>query len=185
MSDQTNRLSTQTIALHWLLAIAMIGMLVFGLILEDMPRGDEKSALMWWHKGIGVAVLVFAAWRVAWRLMQGFPAALSHGPAWQERVSAFTHWFLLLGTLFMPISGMMMSLGSDRSIDVLGLFVIPAIGKIGWMDQVGHVIHGLGANLLIAAILLHVVGSLKHHLIDKDGTLARMSGRRIDEKAGA
>lgn len=179
MSDHEDRLGIQTVALHWLLAIAMIGMLVFGLILEGLPRGDEKSALIWWHKGLGVAVLGFALWRLGMRLAQGFPTVLSRAPAWQERVSTLTHWFLLLGTLFMPISGMMMSLGSGRDIDVLGLFVIPAIGKVEWMDQAGHIVHGLGGNLIIAAILLHVVGALKHHLVDKDGTLARMLGRRV------
>jgi len=176
-------LSIQTIGLHWLLAFAMVAMLVFGLILEDMPRGDGKSALMWWHKGLGVAVLGFALWRLAWRLAQGFPSALSHTPAWQERGAFFTHWFLLLGTLFMPVSGMMMSLGGGHEIDVLGLIVIPPIGKIAWMDQTGHVVHGLGANLLIAAIVLHVVGALKHLLIDKDGTLARMLGRPVGEQS--
>ncbi|MGD9668632.1 MAG: cytochrome b [Hyphomicrobiaceae bacterium] len=185
MTDQRDRLSIQTVGLHWVLAVAMIGMLVFGLILEDMPRGDAKSALMWWHKGLGVAVLAFALWRLGWRLSQGFPKALSHAPAWQERMASFTHWFLLLGTLFMPASGIMMSLGSGRSIDVLGLFVIPAIGKVEWMDQAGHVVHGVGSKLLIAAIVLHVVGALKHHLIDKDGTLARIAGRSVAGRANA
>jgi hypothetical protein len=40
-----------TIGLHWLLAIAMIAMVAFGLILEDMPKGEAKSALIWWHSG--------------------------------------------------------------------------------------------------------------------------------------
>ena len=139
MSNQADRLSTQTIALHWLLAIAMIGMLVFGLILEDMPRGDANSDLMWWHKGIGVAILAFALWRLSWRLIEGFPVALSKSPLWQERAAYFVHWFLLLGTLFMPISGIMISLGRDS---------------------------------------YHVEA-----VIDKDGTLSRMTGRRATDAA--
>ncbi len=177
--DQSDKLTVTSVALHWLLAVAMIAMLVFGLIIADMPKGDPKSALIWWHKGFGVAVLVFAMWRLVWRLAQGFPAALSIVPAWQERVVAVTHWFLLLGTLFMPISGMMMSLGSGRSIDVLGLFLIPEIGKIEWMDKAGHIVHGLGSKLLIAAIILHVIAALKRQIVDKDGTLTRMAGGRV------
>lgn len=176
--DQSHKLSATTIVLHWLLAIGMIGMLVFGLVLEDMPKGDAKSALIWWHKGFGVAVLAFALWRLGWRLVEGMLKPVAPTPAWQHRISAATHGFLLLGTLFMPISGMMMSLGGGRTIDVLGLFVIPAIGKVEWMDKAGHIVHGLGGKLLIAAIVLHVAGALKHHLVDKDATLARMIGRR-------
>ncbi len=107
---------------------------------------------------MGVAIRAFALWRLGWRLIEGFPVALSHAPAWQEPIAGFTHWFLLLGTLFMPASGVMMSLGSSLSIDVLGLFTIPAI-------------------------VLHVAGTLKHQIFDKDGTLARMTGRRVSDRA--
>jgi cytochrome b561 len=178
MMDQSHKLSATTIALHWALALGMVGMLAFGLLLEDMPKGDAKSALIWWHKGLGVAILVFALLRIGWRLVEGMPQPIASMPAWQHRVSAATHGFLLLGTLAMPVSGMMMSLGGGRTIDVLGLFVIPAIGKVEWMDKAGHIIHGLGGKLLIAAIVLHVAGALKHHVVDKDATLARMLGRR-------
>ncbi len=58
----------------------------------------------------------------------------------------------------MPASGVMMSLGSSLSIDVLGLFTIPAI-------------------------VLHVAGTLKHQIFDKDGTLVRMTGRRVSDRA--
>lgn len=179
MSDQRDRLRIDTIGLHWLLAVAMIGMLVFGLVLEDMPKGDAKSALMWWHKGLGVAILVLAVWRFGLRMSQGFPEALSPAPAWQETISTLTHWFLLLGTLFMPISGMLMSLSHNRSIDVLGLFTIPAFGEIKALHDVSEAVHGLGGNLLIAAVILHVVGAIKHEAVDKDGTMARMAGRRV------
>lgn len=174
----SDRLSTLTIGLHWLLAVGMIGMLVFGLMLEDMPRGESKSALMWWHKGLGVSILVFATLRLIWRFVEGMPRPVAPMPAWQERIATATHGFLLLGTLFMPISGMMMSLGAGRSIDVLGLFVIPAIEKNDLLDTMGHIVHGLGGKLLIAAIVLHVLGAMKHHFVDRDATLARMTRRR-------
>ncbi|MGE0856140.1 MAG: cytochrome b [Hyphomicrobiaceae bacterium] len=182
MSSYPQRLSGTTIGLHWLLAIGMIGMLVFGLVLEDMPRGEAKAAAMWWHKGLGVAVLAFALWRIGWRLAEGMPKPVTPMPPWQKRMAAATHGFLLLGTIFMPVSGLMMSLGGGRPVDVLGLFIIPAPEKIAWMDQAGHVIHGLGSKLLIAAIVLHVAGALKHQLLDKDGTVARMMGRRVERQ---
>lgn len=179
MEYQRDKLGTTTVGLHWLLAIAMIGMIAFGLYLEDMPKGDGKAALIWWHKGLGVAVLVFALWRFGVRMAQGFPAPLSPARPSLQRMASITHWFLLLGTLFMPVSGMMMSIGKNRAIDVLGLFTIPAFGEYPLLDQIGHIVHGLGGKLLIAAIVLHVVGALKHQFVDKDGTLARMAGRRV------
>lgn len=183
--DQRDKLSGMTVGLHWLLAFGMIGMLVFGLVLEDMPKGDSKAALMWWHKGLGVTVLAFALWRLGWRMTQGFPAALSHAPAWQEKIAGLTHWFLLLGTLFMPISGLLMSLSRNRAVDVLGLFTIPPFGEIEVLHEVAEAVHGLGGKLLIAAIILHVVGAVKHEAVDKDGTMARMAGRRVEPRIEA
>lgn len=183
MKDRIEKFSGMTVALHWGLAVAMIAMLVFGLVLEDMERGEFKSALMWWHKGLGVALLAFAAWRLVWRLGNGMPETVAHIPGWQETASKATHWFLLLGTLFMPVSGIMLSLGNGRAIDVLGLFTIPAGAKNEALHEIGEVIHGAGGKLLIAAILLHVGGALKHHVVDRDATLPRMLGARVDAQA--
>ena len=86
---------------------------------------------------------------------------------------------LLLGTLAMPISGMMMTFGSGRAIDVFGLFTVGPFGKMELIDEIGEIVHGLGGKLLIAAIVLHILGALKHQYIYRDGTLARMAGRRV------
>ncbi|MED5488196.1 MAG: cytochrome b/b6 domain-containing protein, partial [Pseudomonadota bacterium] len=34
---------------------------------------------------------------------------------------------------------------------------------------------------VIVALLLHIAGALKHHFVDKDGTLKRMLGKTIGE----
>ncbi len=73
-----------------------------------------------------------------------------------------------------------MSLGSGRAMDLLGLFPIPAICKVAWMDQIGRIVHGLGGKLLIAVIVLRVIGAPKHQIVDRDGTLARMTVRRVE-----
>lgn len=177
MRDNPDKFSAMTIALHWLVGSAMIAMLVFGLILEEIENRELKSALMWWHKGLGVALLAFALARLGWRMANGMPTVFGHVPAWQERAAAATHWFLLAGTLFMPISGVMLSLGNGRAIDVLGLFTIAAGEKNEMLHEIGEVIHGAGGKLLMIAVALHVAGALKHHVVDRDRTLARMLGR--------
>lgn len=161
---------------HWITAAVMIGMIAFGLYLDDLPR-ESKGALMGLHKSIGFTFLFFALWRVIMRVAQGFPPALGNMPKWQEMAAKAMHWALLAAILLMPVSGMLMSLYGDHAINVFGLFTIPGQGKVEAIGGPAHLIHGLLGKVLIALIILHVIAALKHHIFDKDATLARMTGR--------
>lgn len=184
MKDTFEKFSLPTIGLHWIIAIGMIAMLAFGLYIEDLPKGAEKGALMGTHKSFGIIILVLASARILWRIKNKFPKPLSVLPNWQEKLAKFTHWFLIIGTVMMPISGIMMTLGGGHSLNLFGLELIAASGeKIEALSEVGHIVHGLGSKLLIFFILLHSVGAIKHQIIDKDRTLSRMLGRRVKVNA--
>lgn len=47
------------------------------------------------------------------------------------------------------------------------------------LAAIGHTAHFLIGYTLVAALVLHVLGALKHHLIDKDATLKRMLGAEV------
>ena len=160
---------------HWVIALAMIGLLGLGLYLEfgGLER-EAKGPLRDIHKAAGVLVLIFGAWRVTWRLLKGFPAAASSMPAWQEKASQLAHWVLLAGIILMPVSGLLGSLFSGRDVAVFGFFTIPAQTKIEWLQSLGHGVHSWFGKALAAVVVVHVVAALKHHIIDKDTTLQRM-----------
>lgn len=87
----------------------------------------------------------------------------------------------------MPISGMMMSGFGGHGIFIFGFELVamnpvPAnpnevIATNAQLAGIGHEMHGFIGEVLIFAIVLHVVGAVKHHVIDKDNTLRRMLGR--------
>lgn len=183
--DSYDKFTGFTISLHWIIAITMIGMLAFGLYLEDLPRGPEKSALIGIHKSIGLTILVLAAVRFGWRLINGMPQPVGRYSAIERILAKVVHWLLLLGTLFMPISGILMSLSGGHGLAVFGLEIVPVWRSTPGFEankalgEAAGAIHGLGGKLLIAAIVLHFTGALKHHVIDKDATLRRMLGGRV------
>ncbi|MCB1462912.1 MAG: cytochrome b [Tepidamorphaceae bacterium] len=161
---------------HWIIAFAIIGMLAFGLYLDEAElERSTKVMLVGLHKSIGFLILLFGFWRVGWRLREGFPDAVPGMPRWQEIATKAMHWALLVGILAIPASGMAMSLGGGHAVDVFGLFTIPSPGKVEWLSSVGHVVHGLGSKVLIGLIALHTIGAFKHHFVDKDTTLVRMT----------
>lgn len=182
MKDTKQKLSPLSIALHWLVAIGMIGMIFYGQYIEDLPAGPDKWQGIGLHKSIAMILLVLIVARVLWRLINKLPKPLSaDAPKWQERAAVGAHLLLLLGTLLMPISGLMMSIGGGHSVAVFGWEVIAGSeDKIKWLGSLGHEIHEWGGQILLALIALHVLAALKHALIDRDGTLARMLGRRVE-----
>lgn len=181
MPDTREKLSTVSVALHWVIAIAMIAMVAFGLILEDMPKSDSKSALVQIHKSIGVLVLLLAVVRLTWRVRKGMPEDVGLTTAAQRMMSKAIHGLLLLATLLLPISGIMMSIANAKAISIFGIPFLPQLlaQKNEVMAKAAGLMHGLGGKLVIALVLLHVAGALKHHIVDKDGTLKRMLGQRV------
>ncbi|MFA0442279.1 cytochrome B [Vibrio sp. 10N.286.49.C2] len=175
-----NKLSIPTIVFHWVTGLLFIGVMALGLYVEGLPRAPEKFELLGIHKSLGVIVLVVAILRLFWRLKEGSISSVAKLTNIQKVLATGVHHALLLGTLLMPISGVMMSIGSGRAIDLFGLELISAGAKVEWLSGLGGNIHGIAANVLIAALVLHIVGALKHQIIDKDGTVSRMLGRKVD-----
>lgn len=180
MRDTNQKFTWPTVGLHWIIAVAMIGMLAFGLYLEEMPRGPEKGELMGLHKSIGITIFVFAIARIFWRFLNKFPKPISALSNWQQTLAKVAHWVLIMGTVLMPISGLIMSVGGGHSVGLFGLEIIAGTGeKIEALSKIGHVVHGLGSKLLILFVVLHFIGAMKHQLFDKDGTITRMLGVKV------
>ncbi len=161
---------------HWIIALAMIGMLAVGLYLEfgGLDR-NAKRPLLNIHRSVGVLVLIFGAWRVAYRIKQGFPPpASTSGPAWQERVAKWMHWALLAGIIIMPVSGIAMTVFRGRAVDVFGWFAIPAQAKNDLLVSIGSNVHGAAGKLIALLVIVHLLAAIKHHVVDKDATLHRM-----------
>lgn len=174
----SKKLSKPTIALHWLTGLTFIGIFVLGKVFESMERSPEKFELLGIHKSLGVILLVIATTRLIWRFKEGAIESAAPMPRLQEIAAKSIHHLLLLGTLLMPISGIMMSIGGGRGIDVFGWVLYSKGEKIEWLGSLGSNLHGIGATVLMVAVALHVLGAIKHQVIDKDGTISRMLGRR-------
>ena len=169
-------LSKATIILHWLVALSFIVIIALGLYLDELPKGPEKFEIMDLHKSLGFAFLFLSTIRLGWRIREGAIPALNDARTWQDSLAKGIHHVLLLATILMPVSGMMMSIGGGHGLDFFGTVIVEGGEKIKWLGGLGHQIHGTLANIAMLAILLHALGAIKHHVIDKDNTLKRMLG---------
>ena len=82
------------IALHWLIAFALIGTFGLGLYMHELPLSPQKLKFYSWHKWAGVTIFLFVNLRLAWRLGHRPPALPVLMPAWQRLAAESTHVLL-------------------------------------------------------------------------------------------
>ncbi|BFT30865.1 cytochrome b [Alteromonas sp. D210916BOD_24] len=180
--DTTHRFSNTTLYLHWIIALTVIGLLATGIYMTE----NGVFTLYPWHKSMGFVLLFVALARVFWRMVNGWPTPVSQYSKIEHNLALFTHWVLISATLLMPVSGLMASVLGGHGLSVFGWEVFAPNYSVDdpektlpinfeW-SKVGGTIHLYLGYTVIAALLLHVCGAVKHHIIDKDGTLKRMLG---------
>ena len=117
------------------------------------------------------ALLLF---RLIWRWNNIEPK--QQGNRFERRVSVWVHraFYLLLLTIMM--SGYLISTADGRAIDVFNWFEVPAtITGIEHQEDIAGEIHLILGWTVISLAALHALAALKHHFIDKDFTLKRMT----------
>ncbi|MEQ1811960.1 MAG: cytochrome b [Terricaulis sp.] len=167
-----------SIALHWLAAIAVIVMLVTGFqaaFAGDAGDRATRSALMGLHISFGASVALILLARVISSYAQPRPAPPEQAP-FLKFLSNATHQVLLLAILIQVISGPLAVWSGGRAINVFDLFSLasPFTARNQGVHEFAELLHAIGRWALIGAISLHVLGALKHVMIDRDGVLKRM-----------
>ena len=184
-ADTQTKLSTTTVRLHWIVAIMMICLLAVGIYMAE----TKTYALYDWHKSFGVLIVVFVLWRIYWRMKNGWPTPVRDYPSHEKMLSKLSHWLLIIGTLLMPMSGFIMSAIGGHGVDFFGIELVArnpdpvdptkVIPHNGPVAGTAHTMHNIGGYVIVAALVLHIIGALKHHISDKDGTLRRMMGDEV------
>lgn len=175
---QANRYHPVQIMLHSLMALLMVCTFAFGKYVHSLPLSPVKFQLISYHKWAGMAVLALVVVRILVRLAKGAPALpASMSPA-ARLVAHAGHLLLYVLMVAIPLSGWLMSSAYGIPVVMFGLWQVPDLiaANPELAPQLGQ-LHGALNTLLLLAVLGHVAAALKHHFIDKDGLLSRMSLR--------
>ena len=164
------------IALHWLMAILILVTWSIAILVSDLPLSPTRITGYSWHKWLGTSVFFLVIIRLLWRASHPAPKLAIAIPRWQAKAMEFTHIALYLLMLAIPVIGWLMSSAKGYTVNYFGLFDLPDLVEKD--KAVGHQlkeIHELLANGLMSLVALHILAALKHHFIDRDGLLYRMS----------
>ena len=168
------RYTRTAIALHWMMALAILAMLAVGSTMTSLPLSPQRLKLYNWHKWAGICILVLAAVRLLWRLAHPPPVALA-APLWQVRAAVCTHAALYALFFAVPLVGWAYSSAAGFPVVVFG--VLPLPDWVAVDRELAEAIkpwHRGLAYALAALAVLHVAAALKHQFLDRDRLLRRM-----------
>ena len=168
-------------SLHWLTALLILTAVPLGVIANRLPYDTaeglaQKAQLFSVHKTIGIAAFLVAFARILWALTQTRPVPLHPERRLETVLAEAVHWTLYISLLAVPLTGWVHHAAVDGFAPILWPLGqnLPMVPKSQLVGEVAASLHWVLTKLLIASILLHVAGALKHHLIDRDATLRRM-----------
>jgi len=197
MIQTSSRYTKTAVVLHWLIAIFLVVMFVLGWFMADLPKeGPKQSAFdvmdlgiyTWqlseavsprtfyfnFHKSLGITIFAFILLRIVWRIGHKPPAPLASYKAIERKIATGTHHLLYLLMLVIPTTGLLMGLYSKYGVKWFGLDFLPGLDNKG-IREIFEETHEIVGIILLVFVALHVVGALKHKIIDKDDTLKRMT----------
>lgn len=178
-SAPTQRYTLPAIALHWLLALGLIGLLAFGWYMVGLPFSPTKLKYYNWHKWAGVTLLLLSVLRLVWRLTHrppALPSAMAAAmPRWQHLAHHGVHHLLYVLFFAVPLIGWAYSSAAGFPIVWFGLWQLPDFVPVNAaLAEAIKPWHMISAYTLAALVVLHIAAALKHQLVDRDGLLRRM-----------
>ncbi|MDM8545660.1 cytochrome b [Candidatus Venteria ishoeyi] len=160
------------IFLHWSIALLFVILIVLGLCMTAMPDGDDKWVLYALHKSFGVITAALIMFRILWRFFNPAPAMPERFAAKDIMIAHLVHFVLYALMIILPISGVIASQAGGYKISFFGLFNMPVIlAKNTSLSEFAEQVHVICVYIFFAAFALHILGVLKHHLIEKDSSL--------------
>jgi cytochrome b561 len=164
-------------AFHWIIGLAIFGMLAFGWWMNHIPARPDRFFYRSIHADIGYLLLVLTVLRIIWRAFNPTPALPSGTPGWQRIAASISHGALYLVTLLVIFLGWAHS-GARVQGDYgsfFGLFHVPQFTSPdkatadAFEDR-----HIFFAYVLLTLVGTHLAAAAWHHFIKRDRIAARM-----------
>ncbi|MBZ0106780.1 MAG: cytochrome b [Sulfuricella denitrificans] len=169
------RYTPTAIWLHWIMAVLILGLILMGIYMSELPESPDKFALYDFHKAIGMLALLLIFARLAWRWTHQPPALPQRVSATTRKAAAAGQALLYLCMVFAPLSGWLMSSAYGHPPSFFGIVTLPElVWKNESFAETLKGVHFALTNGLLFLAVGHVVLALKHHWINKDGLLNRL-----------
>lgn len=164
--------------LHWLRAAIILGLITSGLYMTSFPENSTPPVIYEVffpnHKQFGLLVWLLAIVHliIRWRNRRRLPHDPVELKPWERALSHVVHRLIMALTLITPMLGYAMSSSFTQSDGVPFFFfgMLPELlPKNDHAFAVFETLHKYSAFVLLALIVLHVAGAMKHRFLDRGG----------------
>ena len=123
-------------------------------------------------------VLGLAVGLYMWKVVSPSPLLADSVPMWQRIAARVMHYVLMSLMIVIPLSGYLISTSAGKPVSFFGFFDVPPLfEKNDPTRDLAIVLHFYLAYGVGVLVLGHAGAAIKHQLVDRDGTLARMIWR--------
>ena len=192
LANSETRYGTVAKVLHWLTALMIIALIPLGLIADalswDTPEALAlKARAFSVHKTLGVALFFIAIARILWTLTQPRPGPIHPDRKAEVFLASSVHWALYGALVIVPLSGWVHHAATTGFAPILWPLGqgLPMVPKSDAVAEAASGVHWLAGRVLMVALALHVAGTLKHHVFDRDAVLGRMWFGRTEAGSAA
>lgn len=169
--------------LHWASVVVILGLYALGWYMVQLDYYDSwYHTAPTWHKAFGLLWCLIILLRLALRAALPGPQPLPTHAAWERVLATVVHVTLYALLFFIFMTGYIIATADGRGINLFDLLTVPALFSeaqleewLEYPEDVAGEWHELAADGLIVLVALHALGALKHHFIDRDTTLRRMT----------
>ena len=157
--------------LHWSRAVLILGLIWLGIYMTGLPDDDVRkhADLYPLHKEFGMLALVVVGIALLTRARSTYPAEPTSLARWERFLATAVHRALMVFSVLVPVSGYCMS--SSYSKGGVPFFGMDLPRMVPINDHVSDIftwLHNAFAFTLLALAVLHILGALKHRVLDRD-----------------
>jgi cytochrome b561 len=160
--------------LHWSMATMVIAQLLLGVTM--VASLSYYPLLLAIHRPLGVAILAFAAIRLANRLTHRPPPFLATMSRAERRIATWSEYLLYVLLLAQPLVGWTMLSAARYPVILYGPLHLPGIAPRDiTLYAALRFSHSVLALLLFVTFTAHMCAVLFHTFVLRDGILDRMA----------
>jgi cytochrome b561 len=166
--------SNTLIALHWILALLIAGMLTVGWYMASIAEKPQSAILFTAHKSTGLIVAALVLFRLTWRLTHKSPPLPTTIPKVQAFTARMVHWLLYVCMICMPLTGAIGTAFGKKNLVFFNYQFPRFVEQNDYINKLSFSLHQTIAWIFLTLIVMHIFAAMWHLLVKRDEIFNRI-----------